>query len=213
MTRSKTNTEQKQALLQVCDAESYVAILKSSLTEEQLKNHRPIHLANILALTAELYLTYYDAIGEAFETGQELAITLNCKIGASKDTIEIAWLPVAKFKDSASATVEDDSQPDLGDIKNEAKGRAPMTPKPARIALAPPVVVEVEATLTDDGIEEFVMKLEQLDPEDVAEEISKFHEWNGDEELKAAAIFADMHPAVSYQVAAKLITAAAEIKS
>jgi hypothetical protein len=215
MKKSKTNTEQKQALLQVCDAESYVAILKASLTEDQLKNHRPIHLANILALTAELYLTYYDAIGNAFEAGQELAIALNCKIGASKDTVEIAWLPVAKFKDSASATVEDDSQPDLGDLKKEAKGRAPAPSKALRLANKPPVVVvdddDAPDELTDDEIEEFVIALDNLDDAYLPEKIGQFYELHGLDALERAELFARDSGEVSHAINAALVEALSDL--
>ena len=205
MTRSKTNTDRKTAISKVCDAESYVAILKASLTEEQIKVHPPIHLANILALTAELYLLYYDAIGSSFATANELALTLQCKTGAGKDTVEISWLPVAKFKDSASATVEDDSQPDLGDIKKEAKSRPPSAPNAPRLANKPPVVTDdAPEELTDDEIEDFVMRLDLLDEDYLPEKIGQFHELNGMDALERAELFARDCAEVSHAIHAAL---------
>jgi hypothetical protein len=212
MKQSKTTAEKKEAILQVCDAESYLSIIKASLSEEQTKAHSPIHLANILALTAELYLLYYDSIGSSFATSHELALALTCKIGASKDTVEISWLPVAKFKDSASATVEDESQPDLGDIKKEAKSYAP---KPARIGHEPPVVV-VEAEpefqeITDEEIKEFVMSLDNMDEEYEPEKIGQFEELYGIEALERAMIYAE-GVEISFSTHTELVAAVANLK-
>lgn len=159
MSKQKPTPERKAALTQICDAESYVAIIRESLTEEQIKAFPPIHLANVLALTAELFLLYHDSIGRSFTTANELAVTLTCKLAKDKDNVEIAFLPVAKFKDSASATVEDDhNQPDLGNIKKEAHGRAPKPPKhvpalpaPAAGMLPAPERTEEEAAAYDSG--------------------------------------------------------------
>ena len=155
----KVTAERKAALTQICDADSYVAIIRESLSDEQEKAHAPIHLANVLALTAEMYLLYYDSIGSAFATANDLAVTFNCKLSRDKDTVEISYMPVAKFKDSASATVEyDDNQPDLGDIKKEAKGRAPKTANPRLGNASPlslPAPVTVDAEVIPDDAEEW----------------------------------------------------------
>lgn len=189
--KSKTVTpERKAALTQLCDAETYVEIIRQSITPEQAKAHPPIHLANVLSLTAELYLMHFDSIGRSFTAANELAITFNAKLAKDKDNVEIAFLPVAKFKDSASANVEEDEdQPPLGDIAKEAKaeGRAPKSAKSVpRLGNSEPLalpapednVIEAEVVDQDDDDIPIVTKAqpEEVSPPSRTEEEEKAYQ-------------------------------------
>mgnify|MGYP006870082126 CR=1 FL=1 len=140
MAKRNPSKEQRHAITQLCDAETYVPIIRECLTEEQVKALPPIHFANVQALIPELFLAHYDGIARAFDANAKtLEINVKIKLERDKDNVELTFQPVAKFKDSASANVdEDENQPSLGDISKEAKGRAPKSTAPAAPALPAP---------------------------------------------------------------------------
>ena len=135
-THKKNKAERKVALSQICDADSYLPIVEECLDDKQKKELRPIHMANALALTAELFLLHYTAIATAFERCNGLEITFKVKLAQEKDTVEVAFKPVDTFKDSASANLPEEDDP-----SQPTFDFAPAPQPPA----AEPEPVEVEA--------------------------------------------------------------------
>lgn len=163
MAKRNPSKEQRHAITQLCDADTYVPIIRECITEEQAKALPPIHLANTQALIPELFIAHYDGIARAFEAnGKTLEINVKIKLERDKDNVELTFQPVAKFKDSASANVEDDeNQPPLGDISKQAKGRGP---KPSTAAPALPAPKE-PAGLPAPTSESPVIEAEIVEPE------------------------------------------------
>ena len=83
------------------------------MSDEQKENLSPNHIANIMALSAEMMLTYAGPIGKSFQDQGELDLTLKAKLGAMKDTVQIQFKRAADFKDSASAELPDPNQAEM----------------------------------------------------------------------------------------------------
>lgn len=132
--KSTPTPEQKASISQLCDAESYIPTIVECLDEKQAKQLRPHHMANFMALAAELFLTNYEGIATAFERNNGLEVTFKAKLAQEKDHVEISFKPVDTYKDSASANLPDEDQSEF-DFK-----RPPM-PKPTT---EDPVVVDAE---------------------------------------------------------------------
>jgi hypothetical protein len=122
----KASPERRAALKNICEPESFLPIVEQCVDPEQAKKLRPHHMANFMALAAELFLVHYDGIGTAFERNNGLEVTFKLKLAPEKDNVELAFKPVDVFKDSASAPLpmEDPNQPDLFKKKPE-KSKAP----------------------------------------------------------------------------------------
>lgn len=109
-TTNKPTPERKAALSNICDAENYLPIVSECLSDDQKKVLRPAHMANVMALTAELFLGNYDGIAAAFERQSSLEIAIKVKLASEKDAVELSFKPVEVFKDSASANLPDEDQ-------------------------------------------------------------------------------------------------------
>ena len=104
-------------LTQVCDAESYLPIITACLDEAQVKKLKPRHMANFMALSAELFIGNYSMIADAFERNNGLEIGFKAKLAQEKDNVEIQFKPVDVFKDSASANLPDEDQEEFPFVK------------------------------------------------------------------------------------------------
>lgn len=150
----KASPERRAALKNICEPESFLPIVEQCVDPGQAKKLRPHHMANFMALSAELFLIHYDGIGTAFERNNGLEVTFKLKLAAEKDNVELAFKPVDVFKDSASAPlpIEDPNQPDLFKKKPEK----PQAPEPAvevesvPLGLPAPVMGLPAPELTDE---------------------------------------------------------------
>ncbi|HEY1122244.1 MAG TPA: hypothetical protein VGE67_11620 [Haloferula sp.] len=131
-----TKAERKLNLSALCDADQYEPVVAGCLTEKQAKSLPARHLANGLSLMAELMLTHYDGIAEAFTTNNGVEVSLKLAIGPQKDELKIAYKPTSEVKDAAMATVPDPDQVEMDFVKP----RPPAAPAPQ---VAP--VVEIQA--------------------------------------------------------------------
>ena len=131
-----TKAQRKLNLSALCDADQYESVVAGCLSEKQAKSLPARHLANGLALMAELMLTHYDGIAEAFTTNNGVEVSLKLVIGPQKDELKIAYKPASEVKDAAMATVPDPDQVEMDFVK----------PKPRATAATPAApVVEIEA--------------------------------------------------------------------
>lgn len=138
--KTKPNPKQKESVASICDPENYLEIITGCLTEEQAALMRPHHMANFMALAAELFLTNFTGIATAFEKQNGLEIVFKANLASGKDTVDVTYKPVAVYKDSASLNLpeeEDEKQAtmDFGKKKPEPQ---PEPVKPSE------VVVEAE---------------------------------------------------------------------
>jgi hypothetical protein len=134
-----TKAQRKMNLSALADADQYEPVVAGCLSEKQAKLLPARHLANGLALFAELILTHYDGIAEAFDTNNGVEISLKLQLGGQKDEMKISYKPASEVKDSASATVPDPNQEEFGFTK-----RPQPTPPTAPAARAGQVV-EIQA--------------------------------------------------------------------
>lgn len=149
---TKTKAAEKAVKFRLADPESYVETIAAAMNERDRKRIAPIHVANVMALTADLVLSHIDAIGEAFELNNGLEITLKAKLAREKDTLNIQFKPVGDFKDSASANVPDPDQVEMdfqakSEKSNQAEeeketGGLVCLPEPSR-GLPEPIEAEV----------------------------------------------------------------------
>lgn len=123
----------------LADADQYEPVVAGCLSEKQAKLLPARHLANGLALMAELILTHYDGIAEAFDTNNGVEVSLKLQLGGQKDEMKISYKPASEVKDSASATVPDPNQEEFGFTKR------PQSSPPAAPAAKAPAVVDVVA--------------------------------------------------------------------
>lgn len=149
----KASPERSAALKNICEPESFLPIVEQCVDPEQAKKLRPHHMANFMALAAELFLVHYDGIGTAFERNNGLEVTFKLKLAPEKDNVELAFKPVDVFKDSASAPlpVEDPNQPDL--FKNRPKApkeKPPVEVESVPLGLPEPVKALPAPELTDE---------------------------------------------------------------
>ena len=79
-------------------------------------------MANVMALTAELFLSNYEGIAGAFDRNYSLEVTFKVKLAQEKDSVEVSYKPVETYKDSASANLpeEDDSNQSSFDFEEKA---------------------------------------------------------------------------------------------
>jgi hypothetical protein len=118
MPTPETTTQERKAMLtQVCDAENYLPIITACLDEAQVKKLKPRHMANFMALSAELFIGNYSMIADAFERNNGLEIGFKAKLAQEKDNVEIQFKPVDVFKDSASANLPDEDQEEFPFVK------------------------------------------------------------------------------------------------
>lgn len=106
----KPTARQRELIGQLCDADSYLTTITDCVDEKQRKKLRPYHMANSMALVAELFLQNYDGISTAFERNGSLEVTFKAKLAQDKDTVEVSYKPVDTFKGSASADLPDEDQ-------------------------------------------------------------------------------------------------------
>lgn len=110
---STTKAQRKLNLSALCDADQYEPVVAGCLSDKQAKTLPPRHLANGMALFAELILTHYDGIAEAFDTNNGLEISMKLQFGPQKDELKFAYKPVSEVKDAAMATVPDPNQTEM----------------------------------------------------------------------------------------------------
>lgn len=122
--------------MNLCDPESFLPVITECLNEEQRKVMRPEHMANFLALSAELFLTNFDGIAAAFEKQNGLELNFKAKLAQEKDTVDISYKPVEVYKDSASLNLPDPDQETMPFMKKGNSSAPPAEPEP--------VVVEAE---------------------------------------------------------------------
>lgn len=122
------NTEDKQAKKAIrsnlADPETYLETIAECMSEDEKNSLSPHHIANVMALSAELMLTYAGSIGRSLEDQIELDVTLEAKLAKVKDTVQIQFKRSADLKDSASAEVPDPNQAEM-DFKDGAGKTAP----------------------------------------------------------------------------------------
>ena len=111
--KTKSNEAEKAIKSRLSDPDSYLETLAAAMSDSDKKRMAPIHVANILALTADLTLSHMDGISEAFEKNNGLEITFKAKLAREKDNLTIQFKPVNEFKDSASASVPDPDQEEM----------------------------------------------------------------------------------------------------
>lgn len=125
MSNTQESTHQRKAMLtQVCDAENYLPIITACLDEAQVKKLKPRHMANFMALSAELFISNYAMIADAFERNNGLEIGFKAKLAQEKDNVEIQFKPVDVFKDSASANLPDEDQEEFPFVKKPSAAAA-----------------------------------------------------------------------------------------
>jgi hypothetical protein len=134
---TSTKAQRKMNLSALADADQYEPVVAGCLSDKQAKLLPARHLANGLALMAELILTHYDGIAEAFDTNNGVEISLKLQLGGQKDELKISYKPASEVKDAASAAVPDPNQEEMDFVKPKPK------PKPA--TASGPSVVDVEA--------------------------------------------------------------------
>ena len=106
-----TKAQRKMNLSALCDAEQYEPIVAGCLSEKQAKALPARHLANGLSLMAELILTHYDGVAEAFTTNNGVELSLKLVIGPQKDELKFAYKPVSEVKDMALAMLPEPEDP------------------------------------------------------------------------------------------------------
>ena len=152
----------------LADADQYEPVVAGCLSEKQAKLLPARHLANALALMAELMLTHYDGIAEAFESNNGVEVSLKLQMGGPKDELKIAYKPASEVKDAASASVPDPNQEEMDFVgpKSPAARTGQVVDVEAlpgpRIGLPAPelaktehaVPMDLDENLTDGGEEE-----------------------------------------------------------
>ena len=132
-TTTPTDSSDRKAMLtQVCDAENYLPIIAACLDDAQSKKLKPRHMANFMALSAELFISNYSMIAEAFERNNGLEIGFKARLAQEKDNVEIQFKPQDVFKDSASAPLPDEDQEEFPFVKKSA----PVSPAPGPVVEA-----------------------------------------------------------------------------
>lgn len=111
----------KSIKTKLADPDTYLDIIADCMSDEQKENLSPHHIANIMALSAEMMLTYAGPIGKSFQDQGELDVTLKARLGSMKDTVQIQFKRAADFKDSASAELPDPNQAEM-DFKAKDSG-------------------------------------------------------------------------------------------
>lgn len=114
----------------LADAEQYEPVVAGCLSDKQAKLLPARHLANGLVLFAELMLTHYDGIAEAFDTNNGVEVSFKLQLGGQKDELKLSYKPTGEVKDSASATVPDPLQEEI-DFNKPRTPAAPAQPTPA----------------------------------------------------------------------------------
>lgn len=118
----------KLAIANLCDPDTYLEIITACLPEGKgQKDMPPAHLANAMALMAELLLGNHAIMAGPFSDENSLQVGFTLKFSKEKDTLEISYYPASKIKDSASKSVDDPNQSTLDEY---AKKKAAETPEP-----------------------------------------------------------------------------------
>ena len=119
-----TKAQRKLNLSAVCDADQYEPVIAGCLSEKQAKALPARHLANGMSLFAELILTHYDGIAEAFGTNNGVELSFKLAMGPQKDELKISYKPVSEVKDAAMATLPDPDQEEMPFMKPKASATA-----------------------------------------------------------------------------------------
>jgi hypothetical protein len=123
-----TRKPDKLAIANLCDPDTYLEIITACLPEGKgQKDMPPAHLANAMALMAELLLGNHAIMSGPFSDENSLQVGFTLKFSKEKDTLEISYYPGGKIKDSASKSVDDPNQSTLDEY---AKKKAAETPEP-----------------------------------------------------------------------------------
>lgn len=123
--KMSTKAQRKMNLSALADADQYEPVVAGCLSEKQAKLLPARHLANGLALFAELILTHYDGIAEAFDTNNGVEVSLKLQMGGQKDELKISYKPASEVKDTASASVPDPNQEEMEFVKPKPQPAAP----------------------------------------------------------------------------------------
>ena len=155
-----TKAQRKLNLSALCDADQYEPVVEGCLSEKQANILPPRHLANGLALMAELILTHYDGIAEAFDHNNGVEVSMKLQIGGQKDELKISYKPTSEVKDAAMAIVPDRNQAEMDFVKpsSDAKNEPeiveaeviPTLPAPME-GLPAPALTEEEQEAYDAG--------------------------------------------------------------
>lgn len=129
--------ERRAAIIHICEPESYLPVVTECIDPAHAKRLRAHHMANFLALSAELFLINYDGIATAFERNNGLEISFKLKLAPEKDNVDISFKPVDVFKDSASATLPDEDQPELFKKESKSPVKKPAEEPPIEVASVP----------------------------------------------------------------------------
>lgn len=154
----KNNTQNKEQAIRLADSDSYLPFLKEAILPKLQKRMPADHTANILALMADLLITHYDSISEAYEANNGLDIQFKARLSPEKDDLTIQFKPVNEFKDSASMTVPDPNQDEFdfdGSKKSEPdeEEETPGENEPLAIEDTPKEALEIECTTEEEGEE------------------------------------------------------------
>ena len=155
-----TKAQRKMNLSALADADQYEPVVAGCLSEKQAQLLPARHLANGLALMAELILTHYDGIAEAFDTNNGVEVALKLQLGGQKDELKISYKPASEVKDAASASVPDPNQAEMEFVKPKPStppaGTGPIVevealPEP-RLALPAPELTKTQQDARDRGV-------------------------------------------------------------
>lgn len=120
----------KLAIANLCDPDTYLEIITACLPEgKSLKDMPPAHLANAMALMAELLLGNHAIMAGPFSDENTLQVGFTLKFSKEKDTLEISYYPASKIKDSASKSVDDPNQSTLDEYAKKKAAEAPEPPE------------------------------------------------------------------------------------
>ena len=152
-----TKAQRKLNLSAVCDADQYEPGIARCLSEKQAKALPARHLANGMSLFAELILTHYDGIAEAFGTNNGVELSFKLAMGPQKDELKISYKPVSEVKDAAIATLPDPDQEEMPFMKpRDRSPRADESAHAVDVEVLPPGLPEPMMALPapEPGIEE-----------------------------------------------------------
>lgn len=127
--------EQKQGKVLITDPDNYTSIVDQCL-DDKVKEVLPSgHIANALALTADLMLTNAEGIAKAYDRQNGLELKFSIKLAQEKTNTAIQFKPLPDFKDSASANLDDPNQESFDFGSGESKEdkeplRLPHAPTP-----------------------------------------------------------------------------------
>lgn len=163
-----TRKPDKLAIANLCDPDTYLEIITACLPEGKgQKDMPPAHLANAMALMAELLLGNHAIMAGPFSDENSLQVGFTLKFSKEKDTLEISYYPASKIKDSASKSVDDPNQSTLDEY---AKKKAAETPEPPQeeepinvIGLPAPEPLGLPGPAADGVIDAEIVENDDLD--------------------------------------------------